>query len=267
MFLKAADLLAGPWRATVNAATMLGQSKTAFQAEIDSACELIDFWRFNVHFAERLLPGAAGVGAAHLEPDGPPAARRVRLRHHAVQLHGHRRQPAHRARALMGNVAHLEAGAHRAAQQLLRDEAAGGGGAAARGDQLRAGRCGAGDQQAAAGRPRRWPASTSPAPPRCSSRCGGRWARTWRATPAIRGSWARPAARTSCWRTRAPMWTRWRWRWCAGAFEYQGQKCSAASRAYVPASLWPGVKERVLAMHGRHPDGRRRATSATSWAR
>ena len=53
VFLKAADLLAGPWRATVNAATMLGQSKTAYQAEIDSACELIDFWRFNVHFAER----------------------------------------------------------------------------------------------------------------------------------------------------------------------------------------------------------------------
>ncbi len=54
VFLKAADLLAGPWRATVNAATMLGQSKTAFQAEIDSACELIDFWRFNVSFAERV---------------------------------------------------------------------------------------------------------------------------------------------------------------------------------------------------------------------
>jgi 1-pyrroline-5-carboxylate dehydrogenase len=55
VFLKAADLLAGPWRATLNAATMLGQSKTAIQAEIDSACELIDFWRFNVHFARRLL--------------------------------------------------------------------------------------------------------------------------------------------------------------------------------------------------------------------
>jgi len=54
VLLKAADLLAGPWRATVNAATMLGQSKTAFQAEIDSACELIDFWRFNVLFAEQL---------------------------------------------------------------------------------------------------------------------------------------------------------------------------------------------------------------------
>ncbi|MCY7372313.1 MAG: L-glutamate gamma-semialdehyde dehydrogenase [Spirochaetaceae bacterium] len=51
ILLKAADLLAGPWRATLNAATMLGQSKTAIQAEIDAACELIDFWRFNVAFA------------------------------------------------------------------------------------------------------------------------------------------------------------------------------------------------------------------------
>jgi len=55
VLLKAADLLAGPWRQRLNAATMLGQSKTAFQAEIDAACELIDFWRFNVHFATQIL--------------------------------------------------------------------------------------------------------------------------------------------------------------------------------------------------------------------
>ncbi|MGE0353735.1 MAG: L-glutamate gamma-semialdehyde dehydrogenase [Gemmatimonadales bacterium] len=54
VFLRAAELLAGPWRPVINAATMLGQSKTAHQAEIDSACELIDFLRFNVHFAERI---------------------------------------------------------------------------------------------------------------------------------------------------------------------------------------------------------------------
>src|SRR5881296_4662081 len=54
VFLKAADLLATRWRAMVNGATMLGQSKTAFQAEIDAACELIDFWRFNTHYAERI---------------------------------------------------------------------------------------------------------------------------------------------------------------------------------------------------------------------
>ncbi|GAB3999929.1 L-glutamate gamma-semialdehyde dehydrogenase [Nocardioides marmoraquaticus] len=55
VLLKAADLLAGPWRATLNAATMLGQSKSVWQAEIDAACELIDFWRFNVHYARQIL--------------------------------------------------------------------------------------------------------------------------------------------------------------------------------------------------------------------
>lgn len=54
IFLKAADLLSAPWRAKLNAATMLGQSKTAHQAEIDSAAELADFWRFNVCFMHRL---------------------------------------------------------------------------------------------------------------------------------------------------------------------------------------------------------------------
>ena len=55
ILLKAADLLSGPWRSTINAATILGQSKSVYQAEIDAACELIDFWRYNVHFARRLL--------------------------------------------------------------------------------------------------------------------------------------------------------------------------------------------------------------------
>ncbi len=55
IFLKAADLLVGPWRDTINAATMLGQSKTCYQSDIDAACELADFWRFNVHFARGIL--------------------------------------------------------------------------------------------------------------------------------------------------------------------------------------------------------------------
>ena len=54
VFLRAAELLAGPWRDTLNAATMLGQSKTAHQAEIDAACELTDFWRFNPYFMARM---------------------------------------------------------------------------------------------------------------------------------------------------------------------------------------------------------------------
>jgi 1-pyrroline-5-carboxylate dehydrogenase len=55
VFLRAADLLAGPWREKIAAATMLGQSKSAYQAEIDSPCEQIDFWRFNVAFARQIL--------------------------------------------------------------------------------------------------------------------------------------------------------------------------------------------------------------------
>ncbi len=55
VFLRAAELLAGPWRPVLNAATILGQSKSVFQAEIDAACELIDFWRYNVAYARQLL--------------------------------------------------------------------------------------------------------------------------------------------------------------------------------------------------------------------
>ena len=55
VLLRAASLLAGPWRDTINAATMLGQSKTVHQAEIDAACESVDFWRYNAFFADQLL--------------------------------------------------------------------------------------------------------------------------------------------------------------------------------------------------------------------
>ncbi len=57
IMLKAAELLAGPWRDTINAATMIGQSKNAYQAEIDAACEMIDFFRFNVQFMEQIYGG------------------------------------------------------------------------------------------------------------------------------------------------------------------------------------------------------------------
>jgi 1-pyrroline-5-carboxylate dehydrogenase len=63
VFLRAADLLSTTWRDTLNAATMLGQSKTAYQAEIDAACELIDFLRFNVYFAGQILQNQPNSGA------------------------------------------------------------------------------------------------------------------------------------------------------------------------------------------------------------
>jgi 1-pyrroline-5-carboxylate dehydrogenase len=55
VMLKAAELLTNTWRDTINGATMLNQSKTAFQAEIDAACEIVDFWRFNVHYGQELI--------------------------------------------------------------------------------------------------------------------------------------------------------------------------------------------------------------------
>jgi 1-pyrroline-5-carboxylate dehydrogenase len=63
VFLRAAELISGPWRERLNAATMLGQSKTAIQAEIDSACELIDFLRFNVQFGRQLMAEQPNSGA------------------------------------------------------------------------------------------------------------------------------------------------------------------------------------------------------------
>ena len=109
VFLKAAELLATTWRATVNAATMLGQSKTAFQAEIDSAAELVDFWRFNPHYAQQLYAEQPLSQLHDVEPARLPAARGLRLRGDALQLHLDRRQPAHGARA-HGQHRRVEAG-------------------------------------------------------------------------------------------------------------------------------------------------------------
>ena len=131
VFLRAADLLAGPWRDTLNAATMLGQSKTVYQAEIDAACELIDFLRFNVAFGAAAAGRAADLVAGRVEPVRPPAARRLRLRDHAVQLHRDRRQPARVARA-DGQHRGLEAVADAAVGGALHHAAVRGGRPAAR---------------------------------------------------------------------------------------------------------------------------------------
>ena len=80
VFLRAADLLSGPWRETLAAATMLGQSKTAYQAEIDTPCELIDFWRFNVHFARQILADQPISSPGVWNRRRVPPARGLRLR-------------------------------------------------------------------------------------------------------------------------------------------------------------------------------------------
>ena len=106
--------------------------KTAYQAEIDAACELIDFWRINVHFARQILAAAAAAQRqGHLEPHRPPPARGLRLRDHAVQLHRHRRQPADRP-GPHGQHRRLEAEPDPAVRRAADDGAARGGRHAAR---------------------------------------------------------------------------------------------------------------------------------------
>ena len=113
VFLRAADMLATTHRALLNAATMLGQSKTAFQAEIDSACEMIDFFRFNVAFAERLY---------REQPESSPGVWN-RMEHRPLEGFVYAVTPFNftaiggnlpGAPALMGNTVGVEAVAHRA---------------------------------------------------------------------------------------------------------------------------------------------------------
>ena len=196
MFLKAAELLSGPWRQTLNAATMLGQSKTAYQAEIDAACELIDFWRFNVSFAAQLLA------------DQPPANSKGvwnRTDHRPLEGFVYAITPFNftaiagnlpTAPALMGNVvvwkpSPTQAFAAHFTMRLL--EAAGlppGVINLVHGDGLPV-------SDVALAHPDlagiHFTGSTAP-----SSGCGGRSRRTWTSTAATRASSARPAARTSC---------------------------------------------------------------------
>jgi 1-pyrroline-5-carboxylate dehydrogenase len=245
VFLKAADLLAGPWRATVNAATMLGQSKTAFQAEIDSACELIDFWRFNVLFAEQLY---------REQPASAPLTWN-RMDHRPLEGFIYAITPFNftaiggnlpTAPALMGNVtlwkpAHSallsnyyvmkvleEAGLPPGVINFIPGDAVEVSGAALADPGL------AGIHF-----------TGSTAVFQALWRTVGENLANYRAYPRIVGETggkdfvlAHPSADVDALAVAL----------VRGAYEYQGQKCSAASRAYVPASLWPRVKERTLAM-------------------
>lgn len=245
IFLKAADLLAGPWRARVNAATMLGQSKTAFQAEIDSACELIDFWRFNVYFAEQLMR----------EQPASSALTWNRMEHRPLEGFVYAITPFNftaiggnlpTAPAIMGNVviwkpAHTALLSNYYVMKLL--EEAGlppgvinfvSGDSVAVSNALLADRGLAGIHF-----------TGSTAVFQSLWRTVGQNLAGYAGYPRIVGETggkdfvlAHPSADVDALAVAL----------VRGAFEYQGQKCSAASRAYVPASLWPKVKERVLAM-------------------
>jgi 1-pyrroline-5-carboxylate dehydrogenase len=240
VFLKAADLLAGSWRDTLNAATMLGQSKTCYQAEIDAACELIDFWRFNVAFGAQLLAE---------QPISSPGVWN-RTEHRPLEGVVYAVTPFNftaiagnlpTAPALMGNVvvwkpAHTQQLAAHWLMRLL--EAAGlppgvinlvTGDGIAVSDVLLADADLAGVHFTGSTRvfQHLW-------------RTIGANIESYRSYPRIVGETggkdfvvAHPSADRDVLRTAL----------VRGSFEYQGQKCSASSRAYVPRSLWTALRD------------------------
>jgi 1-pyrroline-5-carboxylate dehydrogenase len=245
VFLRAADMLAGPWRATLNAATMLGQSKTAHQAEIDSACELIDFLRFNVHFAERLY---------REQPESSPGVWN-RMDHRPLEGFVYAITPFNftaiggnlpTAPALLGNVVVWKPAATATLSNYLflrLLEEAGlppgvinfiPGSAAQVSDIVLADRTLAGIHFTGSTEVFQtlWKKVSERLEhyatyPRLVGETGGK-------DFIVAHSSADPQALAVG--------------MVRGAFEYQGQKCSAASRAYVPDNLWPEVKDRVLEM-------------------
>ena len=247
VFLRAADLLAGPWRATVNAATMLGQSKNAFQSEIDAACELIDFWRFNVHFATRLYE----------EQPESSAGMWNRMDHRPLEGFIYAVSPFNftsiggnlsTAPALMGNVAiwkpaHAAVFSNYYVMRLL--EAAG----------LPPGVVNflPGDAPAISSVLLSSPEfaglhfTGSTATFQLLWKQISEQLENYRSYPRIVGETGGKdfivAHESADPQALAVAIVR-------GGFEYQGQKCSAVSRVYVPASMWDDVRERVLTMMG-----------------
>ncbi|MEU2629523.1 MULTISPECIES: L-glutamate gamma-semialdehyde dehydrogenase [Kitasatospora] len=240
IFLRAADLLAGPWRETLAAATMLGQSKTAQQAEIDTPCELVDFLRFNVHFARQI------ISEQPISSDGVWN----RSDHRPLEGFVYAITPFNftaiagnlpTAPALMGNVviwkpSPTQQFAAHYLMQLL--EAAG----------LPKGVINmvTGDGLAVSEVALKHPAlagihfTGSTATFQHLWREVGTNIAGYRTYPRIVGETggkdflvAHPSADKAVLKTAM---TR-------GAFEFQGQKCSALSRAYVPASLWAELKD------------------------
>ncbi len=245
MFLKAAELLAGPWRARINAATMLGQSKTAFQSEIDAACELIDFLRFNVHFAERLY-AEQPISAAGLWN---------RLDHRPLEGFVYAISPFNftsiggnlpTAPALMGNAVLWKPATTAALSNWLFM------------DLLREAGLPPGVINFVPGDSAMVTARLLDDPHLAGIHFTG-------STAVFQQLWRGVAERIDRYRSYPRLVGETGGKdfivahasadvdalavaMVRGAYEYQGQKCSAASRAYVPASLWPAVRDRVVAM-------------------
>lgn len=245
VFLKAAELLAGPWRPILNAATMLGQSKTAFQAEIDAASELVDFWRFNAHGAQEILsdqplssPGVWNQVEYRPLEGFVYAVTPFNFTAIAGNLPG--------APALMGNgvVWKPASSAMLSAYYIFRLLQEAGlppgvinfvpGDAAMVSDvSLNA--------QSLAGI--HFTGSTGVF--QSMWRKVGENISRYRTYPRLVGETGGKdfivAHRSADVKALAVAIAR-------GSFEYQGQKCSAASRVYVPQSMWPEVRDRVIAM-------------------
>ncbi|HEX5818504.1 MAG TPA: L-glutamate gamma-semialdehyde dehydrogenase [Gemmatimonadales bacterium] len=245
VFLRAAELLATTRRMLLNAATMLGQSKTAYQAEIDSACELIDFLRYNVHFAEKI----------HREqPDSSPGMWN-RMDHRPLEGFVYAVTPFNftaiagnlpTAPALMGGTAvwkpsHTALLSNYYIMRLL--EEAGLPPGVINFVPAEPVRCTGVllDEPMLAG------VHFTGSTPVFRSIMHGVSERLdrYRSYPRIVGETggkdfvvAHPSAEAQ--QVAVGL--------VRGAFEYQGQKCSAASRAYIPASLWPEVQDRMVAM-------------------
>jgi len=245
VFLKAAELLATSWRATLNAATMLGQSKTAYQAEIDSAAELVDFWRFNPHYAQELY---------HEQPLSTPSMWN-QLDYRPLEGFVYAVTPFNftsiagnlpTAPALMGNTVVWKpaSSAIPSAWYILKLlEAAGlppgvinfvpGAGAAVSDVVL--------NHPDLAGV--HFTGSTEVFNSIWKTIGGGM--QRYRSYPRIVGETGGKdfiVAHASADRQALAVAV------VRGAFEYQGQKCSAASRVYVPRSLWSDVRDRIVAM-------------------
>ncbi len=245
VFLRAADMLATTVRQRVNAATMLGQSKTAFQAEIDSACELIDFLRFNVHYAERIY---------REQPDSAPGAWN-RMDHRPLEGFVYAITPFNftaiggnlpTAPALMGNAvvwkpAHTAALSNWHIYKLL-DEAGLPPGVInfLPGDPIEVSRRLLSSPDFAG---IHFTGSTTVF--RSLWKTIGDNLERYRTYPRIVGETGGKdfivAHASADAEALAVAMVR-------GAYEYQGQKCSAASRAYIPDTLWPAVRDRVVAM-------------------
>jgi len=242
VFLRAADMLAGPWRQTLNAATMLGQSKTAYQAEIDAACELIDFLRFNVAFASRLteqpLSAPGMLNTLELRPLEGFILAVTPFNFTAIAGN----LPS--VCALMGNVVVWKPAENQvlAAYHTMRMfEAAGlppgvinivhGDGAKVADACLR--------HRELAGI--HFTGSTKVF--QSLWRGVGENIASYRTYPRVVGEtggkdfvFAHPSAEIEALAVAL----------VRGAYEFQGQKCSAASRAYVPKSIWPKVRDLMV---------------------